>query len=166
MSAAGLAIGSLGYFGNETLLLASAVLLLIIADRRRTKVVTTSYIQFVDKDGKRLGHARWNGEKIAIGIFVSNFSALKPGFWRTDRAFSSPYSSHKTIAAESEPELPVPQIRVHNYPISRGKSYSYSLDFSRLGDEPSLEIMQVGFDEGAKQSIVKQWQVIREKWTG
>ena len=94
------------------------------------------------------------------------FSPSSQAFWRMDRGFSSPYNSHKTIAAKSEPELPVPQIRVHNYPISRGKGYSYSLDFSRLGDEPSLEIMQVGFDEGAKQSIVKQWQVIMEKWTG
>ena len=93
---------------------------------------------------------------LAAGVFKSVFLEDGP------RVFFF-FNSHKTMAAEYEPELPVPQIRVHNYPISRGKGYSCSLDFSRLGDEPSLEIMQVGFDEGAKQSIVKQWQVIMEK---
>lgn len=167
-SAASLAIVSLGNLGYETSLLASAVLLLIIADRRRTKVVSTSCIQFVDKDGKTRGHARWNGEGIELGIFVSNFSVLKPGFLEDGPHIFFTFHSNTIISSESDlnPDLPVPQIRVHNYPISRAKGYSYSLDFSLTGDEPSLDVTQVGYDKEAKQSIDKNWKINMEKWRG
>lgn len=152
-----MAVGAASHFGDEALLLASAVLLFAIADRRRAKIVTTSLVRFVDEKGTLRGLAGWNGEGIQISVRtdpVYNVSIAHPVLWQSGPNVSFTFTGNHRLITESKKEISVPTMEISNGFEEEKHSYSLKFSYDRNDNKPSIEVIQV-----KKGAVVSGWTI-------